>query len=146
MRWALVLIFALALLAYNLGLDLLLGGFAAGIITRQLLRDYELPVFESKLTAVAFGVFVPFFFIVSGMQLDVAALFNSVGGLAKLALFFVLFFVVRGPLDARVPDRRGPDRAAGAERGAGGGRDRRCRGRSRLGGVACDPGRGAGRC
>lgn len=95
-RWALVLIFALALLAFHLGLDLLLGGFAAGLITRQLLREYELPVFESKLTAVAFGVFVPFFFIVSGMRLDVAALFASPGGLAKLVLFFVLFLVVRG--------------------------------------------------
>ena len=95
-RWALVLIFALALLAYELGLDLLLGGFAAGLITRQLLRDHELPVFESKLTAVAFGVFVPFFFIVSGMELDVTALFASPSGLAKLALFFVLFLVVRG--------------------------------------------------
>lgn len=58
-RSALVLIFALTLLAYRLGLDLLLGGFAAGMITRRLLRDHQLPAFESKLTAVAFGLFVP---------------------------------------------------------------------------------------
>lgn len=64
-RWTIVLIFALARLAYRLGLDLLLGGFAAGMITRQLLRDYELASFESKLTGLAFGLFVPFFFIVS---------------------------------------------------------------------------------
>jgi Kef-type K+ transport system membrane component KefB len=95
-RCALVLIFALALLAYRLGLDLLLGGFAAGMITRRLLRDHQLPAFESKLTAVAFGVFVPFFFVVSGMRLDVSALFASPGGAAKIALFFVLFLVVRG--------------------------------------------------
>ena len=95
-RCALVLIFALALLAYRLGLDLLLGGFAAGMITRRLLRDHQLPAFESKLTAVAFGVFVPFFFVVSGMRLDVSALFASPGGVAKIALFFVLFLVVRG--------------------------------------------------
>jgi Kef-type K+ transport system membrane component KefB len=95
-RWTIVLIFALAWLAYRLGLDLLLGGFAAGMITRQLLRDYELVAFESKLTAVAFGVFVPFFFIVSGMRLDVTALFASPGGVAKIGLFFVLFLVVRG--------------------------------------------------
>jgi Kef-type K+ transport system membrane component KefB len=92
-RWTLVLIFALAWLAYRLGLDLLLGGFAAGMITRQLLRNYEVPVFESKLTAVAFGVFVPFFFIVSGMKLDVRALFGSPGGVAKIFLFFFLFLV-----------------------------------------------------
>src|SRR3954469_24229777 len=95
-RWILVLVFALALLAYDLGLDLLLGGFAAGMITRQLLKEREVPGFDSKLTGVAFGVFVPFFFVVSGMQLDIAALFASVGGVAKMLLFFALFLVVRG--------------------------------------------------
>jgi Kef-type K+ transport system membrane component KefB len=95
-RWTIVLIFALAWLAYRLGLDLLLGGFAAGMITRQLLRDYELAAFESKLTGLAFGLFVPFFFIVSGMKLDVSAVFATPGGVAKIFLFFVLFLVVRG--------------------------------------------------
>ena len=95
-RWILVLVFALALLAFELGLDLLLGGFAAGVITRQVLKARELPAFDSKLTAVAFGVFVPFFFVVSGMSLDVSALFSSVSSVLKMLLFFVLFFVVRG--------------------------------------------------
>jgi Kef-type K+ transport system membrane component KefB len=95
-RWMVVLVFALALLANKLGLDLLLGGFAAGLITRQVLSRSEVQAFDSKLTAVAFGVFVPFFFVVSGMRLDVDALFSSVSGVAKLALFFVLFLVVRG--------------------------------------------------
>ncbi|HEV7938081.1 MAG TPA: cation:proton antiporter [Solirubrobacteraceae bacterium] len=95
-RWILVLVFALALLAFELGLDLLLGGFAAGVITRQVLKARELPGFDSKLTAVAFGVFVPFFFVVSGMQLDIHALFASVAGVLKMLLFFVLFLVVRG--------------------------------------------------
>lgn len=95
-RWILVLVFALALLAFELGLDLLLGGFAAGIITRQVLKTRELPAFDSKLTAVAFGVFVPFFFVVSGMSLDIHALFSSVAGVAKMLLFLALFLVVRG--------------------------------------------------
>jgi Kef-type K+ transport system membrane component KefB len=95
-RWIMVLIFALALLASELGLDLLLGGFAAGLITRQVLRNREMPLFDSKLTAIAFGVFVPFFFVTSGMKLDVAALFASVSGVAKMIAFFLLFLVVRG--------------------------------------------------
>jgi Kef-type K+ transport system membrane component KefB len=95
-RWIVVLVFALALLANQLGLDLLLGGFAAGLITRQVLSRQEVPLFDSKLTAVAFGVFIPFFFVVSGMRLDIDALFSSVSGVAKLAIFFVLFLVVRG--------------------------------------------------
>ncbi len=95
-RWIVVLVFALAYLAFDLGLDLLLGGFAAGLITRQVLKTRELPAFDSKLAAIAFGVFVPFFFIVSGMDLDVAALFASVSGVVKMGVFFLLFLFVRG--------------------------------------------------
>jgi Kef-type K+ transport system membrane component KefB len=95
-RWILVLIFALVLLASRLGLDLLLGGFAAGLIVGHMLREREVPVFESKLTAIAFGAFIPFFFIVSGMKLDVNALFSSVSSVLKMLLFFFLFLVVRG--------------------------------------------------
>ena len=95
-RWILVLVFALALLASELGLDLLLGGFAAGLITRQMLADKEMPAFDSKLTAVAFGVFVPFFFIASGMKLDVSALVESGSGVLKMFTFLALFLVVRG--------------------------------------------------
>ena len=95
-RWIVVLVFALALLAAELGLDLLLGGFAAGMITRQVLKEREVPAFDSKLTGVAFGLFIPFFFVVSGMKLDVVALFSTAGAIAKMVLFFGLFLVVRG--------------------------------------------------
>jgi Kef-type K+ transport system membrane component KefB len=110
-RWVVVLVFALALLAYELGLDLLLGGFAAGLITRQMLTKREVPGFDARLTAVAFGFFIPFFFVVSGMQLDVDALFSSASGVVKLVVFFVLFLIVRGTpallLYRDVLDRRG---------------------------------------
>ena len=94
-RVMVVLIFGLVLLAGELGLDVLLGGFVAGMITRLALKGQELAVFESKLTAVGFGFFVPFFFVTSGIGFDLSAL-GSAGALAKLALFFVLFLVVRG--------------------------------------------------
>jgi Kef-type K+ transport system membrane component KefB len=95
-RWIVVLVFALVALAAELGLDLLLGGFAAGLITRQMLKEREIAGFDSKLTAVGFGVFIPFFFVYSGMQLNIDALFGSVSGVVKLFVFFVLFAVVRG--------------------------------------------------
>lgn len=94
-RVTVVLIFGLVILAGKLGLDILLGGFVAGMITRLALKGQELQVFESKLTAVGFGFFVPFFFVTSGIAFDLEAL-GSVGALAKLLLFFVLFLVVRG--------------------------------------------------
>jgi Kef-type K+ transport system membrane component KefB len=94
-RITVVLVFGLVLLAGELGLDVLLGGFVAGMITRLALRGRELRVFESKLTAVGFGFFVPFFFVTSGIEFDLSAL-GSVGALLKLLLFFALFLVVRG--------------------------------------------------
>jgi len=95
-RLAVVLIFALVALAARLGLDLLLGGFAAGIIARLTLRGREVSVFESKLTAIGYGFLIPFFFVVSGMQFDLNALIGSAAGVLKLPLFVALFLVVRG--------------------------------------------------
>jgi Kef-type K+ transport system membrane component KefB len=94
-RITVVLVFGLVLLASDLGLDILLGGFVAGMIVRLALKGRELQIFESKLTAVGFGFFVPFFFVTSGIEFDLAAL-GSLTALLKLALFFVLFLVVRG--------------------------------------------------
>jgi Kef-type K+ transport system membrane component KefB len=94
-RLTVVLVFGLVFLANKLGLDLLLGGFVAGMIVRRALQGHELHVFESKLTAVGFGFFVPFFFVTSGIEFDLAAL-GSLGAIAKLAMFFLLFLVVRG--------------------------------------------------
>jgi Kef-type K+ transport system membrane component KefB len=95
-RLAVLLVFSLVALATELGLDLLLGGFAAGMITRAALRGREVESFESKLTAVGFGFLVPFFFVTSGMNFDLEALTSSAGELAKVPLFLALFLVVRG--------------------------------------------------
>ena len=94
-RVTVVLVFGLVLLAGKLGLDILLGGFVAGLITRLALKGHELHVFESKLTAVGFGFFVPFFFVTSGISFDLAAL-GSATAILKLLMFFALFLIVRG--------------------------------------------------
>ncbi|MGB7587121.1 MAG: cation:proton antiporter [Solirubrobacterales bacterium] len=94
-RITVVLVFGLVLLAGKLGLDVLLGGFVAGMIVRMALKGHELTVFESKLTAVGFGFFVPFFFVTSGIAFNLDAL-GSVGALLKLVMFVGLFLVVRG--------------------------------------------------
>ncbi len=94
-RVTVLMVFGLLALASDLGLEILLGGFVAGMIIRAALRGRELEAFESKLTAVGFGFLIPFFFVTSGIAFDVAAL-GSAGALAKLALFLALFLVVRG--------------------------------------------------
>ena len=95
-RIAVVIVFALAALAASLGLDLLLGGFVAGIILRLALQGREVEVLESKLTAVGYGFLIPFFFVVSGIKLDLDALTDDPIQFLKVPLFLVLFLVVRG--------------------------------------------------
>jgi Kef-type K+ transport system membrane component KefB len=95
-RLAVVLIFGLVALAQELGLDLLLGGFVAGMITRQALRGHELVIFDSKLNAVGYGFLIPFFFVTSGMAFNATLLFTSASAAAKLPLFVVLFLLIRG--------------------------------------------------
>jgi len=95
-RVAVVLVFALVALAAELGLDLLLGGFVAGIITRLAVHGREVARFESKLLAVGYGFFIPFFFVFSGVNFDLDAVVGSVSGLLKLPLFVAMFLIVRG--------------------------------------------------
>ncbi|MDX6648886.1 MAG: hypothetical protein QOJ97_837 [Solirubrobacteraceae bacterium] len=95
-RLTVVLVFGLVALASELGLDLLLGGFVAGLITRQALHGREERVFESKVSAIGYGFLIPFFFVTSGMAFDANALVTSGSALLKLPLFLALFLVVRG--------------------------------------------------
>jgi Kef-type K+ transport system membrane component KefB len=95
-RLAALLVFGLAALAAHLGLDVVLGGFVAGMITRMVVRGREVSVLESKLAALGFGLLIPFFFIVSGISFDLDALLSSPGALLKLPMFLALFLIVRG--------------------------------------------------
>nr|WP_202512952.1 cation:proton antiporter [Streptomyces sp. SID3343] len=95
-----VLVLALLVWAADeLGLDVLLGAFAAGMVVRLLLCDMPADSRETvagKLDAVGFGLFVPVFFVTSGVRFDGKALFADAGTTALLPLFLVLFLVVRG--------------------------------------------------
>jgi len=95
-RFAVVVVFACSALATSLGLDVLLGGFVAGVIVRLALQGREVRIFESKLTALGYGFLIPFFFIVSGLQFNLDALLSSPGRLLEVPLFLALFLFVRG--------------------------------------------------
>jgi Kef-type K+ transport system membrane component KefB len=95
-RVAVLLIVSLVFLAFELGLDVLLGAFAAGIVVKLFVRGEDGPVVKGKLEAIGFGFLVPIFFIVSGMQFDLHALFATPTALLRVPLFLVLFLVVRG--------------------------------------------------
>jgi Kef-type K+ transport system membrane component KefB len=95
-RLTVVLVVALLVLANELGLDVILGAFAAGVIVRFVLRDREAHIFESKIEAVGFGFLIPFFFIQSGMKLDLGALSTGVEAVMKVPIFLAGFLLVRG--------------------------------------------------
>jgi Kef-type K+ transport system membrane component KefB len=95
-RLVVLLVIALVALASELGLDLLLGGFMAGLIFRQMVGKREVEVLESKLTAVGYGFLIPFFFVFSGMTFDLDALLGSAKALVLLPVFLGLFLLVRG--------------------------------------------------
>ncbi len=91
-RVAVVLLVALLLLSGELGLDVVLGAFAAGIVLRVTLPEGD-PSLERRLEGLAFGFFIPAFFVVSGMRVDVQSILDSPG---RLVVFFVLILVLRG--------------------------------------------------
>ncbi|WP_431221063.1 cation:proton antiporter [Leifsonia xyli] len=98
-RFVVLVIAALVGLSIALGLDMLLGAFAAGVLCRILLSGAE-PAdarqIESKLEAVAFGVLVPIFFINTGIGFDLKALLGDPRALILLPVFLLLLIVVRG--------------------------------------------------
>ncbi|HKJ35999.1 MAG TPA: cation:proton antiporter [Solirubrobacterales bacterium] len=95
-RTTVVIIFALVALATELGLDLLLGGFVAGVIVSLALRDREVEVLESKLNAVGYGFLIPFFFVFTGISFDIAAIFERWTLAVGVPLFALCFLVIRG--------------------------------------------------
>lgn len=95
-RLTVLLLFSLVIIAADLGMDVILGAFAAGMIMGMIVGDRETFLFETKLEAVGFGFLIPFFFITSGMAVDVEALFGSVEDFLKLPLFLALMLLVRG--------------------------------------------------
>jgi Kef-type K+ transport system membrane component KefB len=92
LRWTLVLLAGLVLVADDFGLDVVLGAFLAGVVLRQW-APVSAESLERKLEAVGYGVFIPIFFVTSGMKLDIISILENP---QRLLLFFVLLFVVRG--------------------------------------------------
>jgi Kef-type K+ transport system membrane component KefB len=54
------------------------------------------PQFRQKLEAVGYGVFVPFFFVSTGVKFDLDALFASGETIARVPIFLGALLVARG--------------------------------------------------
>jgi Kef-type K+ transport system membrane component KefB len=92
LRFTIVLLLFLLAVAAAFGLDVVLGAFLAGIVLRRWAPG-DTHALEEKLDAIGYGFFIPVFFVVSGMNLDVRSI---IAAPLRLLVFFVLLLVVRG--------------------------------------------------
>jgi Kef-type K+ transport system membrane component KefB len=97
-RGAFVLLIGFVALAGQVGLETILGAFAAGALLSLVDRDQEMthPQFRLKLEAAGFGLFIPIFFVTSGLRFDLNALFSSASTIARVPLFLLALVLVRG--------------------------------------------------
>lgn len=91
-RSVLVLLIGLVAVSAAFDLDIVLGAFAAGFVLRYIVPE-ENHLMEGKLNSIAFGFFVPLFFIASGATIDPAAILSQP---LMLAAFVLLLLAVRG--------------------------------------------------
>ena len=97
-RGAFVLLTAFAVLAEKFGLEAILGAFVAGAVLKLVDTDRAMthPQFRRKLEAAGFGVFVPFFFVTSGVRFNLDALFAGGSTIARVPIFLVALLAARG--------------------------------------------------
>lgn len=96
-RGAFVLMVGMTALATSLGLELILGSFIAGAILKLVDRDTMMthPQLREKLEAVGFGIFVPIFFVATGVAYDLDAL-GEPSTLVEVPIFLAAMVAVRG--------------------------------------------------
>ena len=97
-RGAVLLMVGLVWVAQRLGLEVILGAFLAGALLRVVDRDKVMthPRFRMKLEALGYGMFVPIFFVVSGLRFDLKALTADPANLRLVPLFLTALLLVRG--------------------------------------------------
>jgi Kef-type K+ transport system membrane component KefB len=97
-RGAFLLLIGFVVLASVFGLEVILGAFLGGVILRLIDADRRMthPEFHQKLEAVGFGVFIPIFFVTTGVRFDLAALLASPATVLHVPIFLFALLVIRG--------------------------------------------------
>jgi Kef-type K+ transport system membrane component KefB len=95
LRWAVVLLFLLLAVASKFGLDVVLGAVLAGLVLRIWTGRLSMDTasLEHKFDAVGYGIFIPIFFVSSGMTIDLKAIGQDP---LRMLLFLAMLLVVRG--------------------------------------------------
>jgi Kef-type K+ transport system membrane component KefB len=97
-RGAFLLLAGFVALAESLGLEVILGAFAAGAILSLVDRDALMthPRFRTKLEGAGFGFFIPVFFVSVGLTFDLDALLASAETVLRVPIFLAALLAVRG--------------------------------------------------
>lgn len=97
-RSSFMLLMGFAALAEITGLEVILGAFLAGAILKLIDTEqaFSHPHFRKKLEAVGFGIFIPIFFVSTGVGFNLRALFASPAALGWMLLFLLSLLLVRG--------------------------------------------------
>ena len=94
-RLTVLLVAGVALAAFGLGFEAVLGAFLAGVLVRTLDPEPEVshPHYPIKLEAVGFGLLIPVFFINSGVTVDVKGLLEDPRALVGVPLLIIALLV-----------------------------------------------------
>ncbi|PPL18354.1 cation:proton antiporter [Microterricola pindariensis] len=98
-RLVILVLVSLVGLSVALGIDMLLGAFAAGVLYRVLLTgapEADATLVEAKIEAIGFGFLVPIFFINTGVTFDLDGLIGDPQALLLLPIFVLALLVIRG--------------------------------------------------
>lgn len=91
-RLAFFLIVAMVTVASSVGAENILGAFIAGIILK-LLRPSEST--KDKLDSIGYGFFIPIFFMMSGIGLNLRTLLSDPEALTLIPLFFLAYVIAK---------------------------------------------------
>ncbi|WP_242363385.1 monovalent cation:proton antiporter family protein [Limosilactobacillus antri] len=93
-RLAFCLIFVLVTIAETVGAENILGAFLAGMVMK-LLEPTEAT--KDKLTSIGYGFLIPFFFIMTGVKLNLRALLAHPQALALIPILVACFILAKLP-------------------------------------------------
>jgi Kef-type K+ transport system membrane component KefB len=97
-RGAVLLLIGLVAVAERFGLETILAAFLAGVVLAMVDRDAAMthPHFRTKLEGIGYGFLIPIFFVTSGLQFDLDALFSGASTILRVPIFVVALLLVRG--------------------------------------------------
>lgn len=94
-RLAFFLIFTLVTVAERVGAENILGAFLAGMVMK-LLEPSEATM--DKLTSIGYGFFIPIFFIMTGVRLNLRSLFTQPQALMLIPVLVLFLIIAKLPI------------------------------------------------